>query len=324
VQPEVAQAVERLVAEGVLAPEKAAAPLRSARGELLSVRFELRALLWLGVSLVVAGVGLLVKENLDRIGPLAIAVALAVAAAACLAWVARVAPRFSWDEQASPNLAFDYVLLLGAMLVGADLAFIEVKFTPLGAGWPWHLFFTSLLYAALAVRFDSRVVLSLALSTFAAWRGVAMGSLASAPLGRWQPSLVRANAIVCGALFVLGGWLLVRLRRKAHFEPVAAHMGWLLMLGGLGSGMVEGPAGRMWAAWAAVLLVTGAALAWGAARARRFWLFAMGVLGAYAAISRFVIEAVRYGTMRNLWFLVTSVALIVLLVASQRRLAEDS
>ena len=315
--------MERLVAEGVLAPDKAAVPLRSARGELLSVRFELRTLLWLGVSLVVAGVGLLVKENLDRIGPLAIAVALALAAAACLAWVARVAPRFSWGKQASSNLAFDYILLLGATLVGADLVFIEVKFTPLGAGWPWHLFFTSLLYAALALRFDSRLVLSLALSTFAAWRGVAMGSLASVPFGHWQPGLVRANAIACGVLFVVGGWLLMRLRRKAHFEPVAAHMGWLLVLGGIGSGMVEGPAGRLWTAWAAVLLATGGALAWGAARARRFWLFALGVLGAYAAVSRFVVEAVPDGRMRNLWFLVTSVALIVLLVASQRRLAED-
>ena len=316
--------MERLVAEGVLSPESAAVPLRSARGELLSVRFELRTLLWLGVSLAVAGVALLVKENLDRIGPLAIAVALGVAAAGCLAWVARVAPPFSWDERPSPNLAFDYILLLGATLVGADLAFIEVRFTALGAGWPWHLFFTSLLYAALALRFDSRVVLSLALSTFAAWRGVAMGSLASAPFGRWQPGLVRANAIACGALFVLGGWLLVRLRRKAHFEPVAAHMGWLLVLGGLGSGMVDWRGHPQWAGWAAALLVTGGVLAWGAARARRFWLFAMGVLGTYAAVSRFVVEAVPDGRMRSLWFLVTSVALIVVLVASQRRLAEDA
>jgi hypothetical protein len=322
VNPEVGAAVEALVEEGVLTPEQALIPRRAARGELISVRFELRTLLWLGVSLVVAGVGLLVKQNLDRIGPLAIAIALGVAAAGCLAWVARVAPPFRWDEQASPSLAFDYILLLGATLVGADLAFIEIKFTALGAGWPWHLLFSSLLYAALAMRFDSRVVLSLALSTFAAWRGVAMGSLASAPFGRWQPGLVRANAIACGALFVVAGWALVRLRRKAHFEPTAAHMGWLLVLGSMGFGMVDRLGDPWWVAWAVALALTGAALAWGAALARRFWLFAMGVLGVYAAISRFVVDAVPDGTTRSLWFLVTSVAVIVLLIGSQRRLAE--
>ncbi len=322
-QPEVTEAVERLVADGILAPAEAVTPMHTARGELLSVRFELRALLWLGVSLVIAGAGLLVKENIDSIGPLAIAVTLAAAAAGCFVWVARVAPAFSWGEQVSPNLAFDYILLLGATLLGADLAFIEVKFTALGAAWPWHLLITSLVYAALALRFDSRMVLSLALSTFAAWRGVAMGSLASAPFGRWQPGLIRANAIACGVLFVLGGRLLVRFQRKARFEPVTSHMGWLLVLGGLGSGMVRWEGQPHWAGWTGALLMTGAALAWGAARARRFWLFAMGVLGAYAGVSRFVVESVPWGTTRSLWFLLTSVALIVLLLACQRRLGEE-
>ena len=320
--PEVASAVERLAAEGVLTPEQAVVPRSAARGDLLSIRFELRTLLWLGVSLVVAGVGLLVKENLDRIGPLTIAVALAAAAAACLAWVVRTTPPFSWGEQPSPNLAFDYVLLLGAALVGADLAFIEVKFTPVGPNWPWHLFWTSLIFAALAARFDSRVVWSLALSTFAAWRGVSMGTFASAPLGNWQPALLRVNAIACGALFVAGGLLLLRFKRKAHFEPVAAHMGWLFVLGGLASGMLEPGAQSLWAAWALALLAVAGALTWLAARARRFWLFAMGLLGAYAAVSRFVVESVRLNAQREIWFLASSIALVVVLVTIRRRLEE--
>ena len=44
-----------------------------ASDELVSVRWELRTLLYLGVLLVTAGVGLLVKENFDRIGPVAVA-----------------------------------------------------------------------------------------------------------------------------------------------------------------------------------------------------------------------------------------------------------
>jgi hypothetical protein len=319
---EVASAVERLVGEGNLTPEQALVPRRAARGELLSVRFELRTLLWLGVSLVVSGVGLLVKENLDRIGPLTIAVTLGAAAAACLTWVARVSPPFSWGEQPSPNLAFDYVLLLGAALIGADLAFIEVKFTPLGPNWPWHLFWTSLAFAALAVRFDSRVVWSLALSTFAAWRGVSMGTLASAPLGNWQPAPLRANSIACGAIFVLGGFLLLHLRRKPHFEPVAVHMGWLLVLGGLAAGMLDPGARTRWAAWALALLAVAGVLTWLAARAHRFWLFAIGLLGAYAAVSRFVVESVSGDTQRQVWFLASSIALVVALVRMRHRLEE--
>ncbi len=321
--PEVAGAVESLVRHAALTPEAAALPLRAARGDVVSVRAELRTLLWLGVTLIASGVGVLVKDNLDRIGPLTIAIALGAGAAGCLVWVARAAGPFSWLEQPSPNLAFDYVLLLGVTLLGADLAFIEVKFTPLGPGWPWHLLLTSLLFAALALRFDSRMVFSLALSTVAAWRGVSMGTLARAPLGRWSAGLLRANAIGCGVLFIVTGTLLLRSRRKPHFEPVAAHIGWPLVLGGLVAGMLDGRASGAWPLWGSALFGAGAGLAWWAARARRFWLFAMGLIGAYAAISRFVVEPFRGDTERLVYFLVSSVALIVVLVAARRHLAES-
>ena len=73
-------------------------------------------------------------------------------------------------------VADDDILLLDTMgelndfYAAADLAYVEVRFSPLGAHWPWHLLLVSALYALAALRFDSRVVWSLALSTFLAWR----------------------------------------------------------------------------------------------------------------------------------------------------------
>ena len=167
-----AEAIPRLVEAGIVPPDAAPRLLRVARGELVAVHGELRALLYLGVLLAMGGVGLLVEENLDRIGPVAIAAAIGLAAAAALGWVVRVAPPFSWREAPSPHLAFDYVLLLGVLLAAADLAYVEVRFTPLGAHWPWHLLIVAVFTALAAFRFDSRLAFSLALSTFAAWRGV--------------------------------------------------------------------------------------------------------------------------------------------------------
>src|SRR5258708_13349243 len=106
--PGVAQAIPALRDRGLLPAEEAPRLLRVARGELLSVRAELRALLYAGVLLLTGGVGLLVEQNLERIGPVAIAAALGLGAAAALAWVFRVAPPFSWQEVAPPDLAFTY------------------------------------------------------------------------------------------------------------------------------------------------------------------------------------------------------------------------
>ena len=62
-----------------------------------------------------------------------------MASTACLAWVIRSAPPFSWGEVESPSVAFDYVLLLGLLLPASDLAYVEAQFTLLGPRWMHHL-----------------------------------------------------------------------------------------------------------------------------------------------------------------------------------------
>jgi hypothetical protein len=318
--PDVANAIPKLVEAGALPPEGAPRLLRVARRELVSVHGELRALLYLGVLLVTGGAGILVQQNLDRIGPLAIAVALGLAAAATLVWVARVAPPFSWREVPSPNLGFDYILLLGVLLAAADLAYIEVKFTPLGAHWTWHLLIVAAFTALAAFRFDSRVVFSLALSTFAAWRGVSAARFGTDLWWRTE-NAVRWNAIACGVLFAVLGYVLKRTGRKAHFEPLAVTLGWLLLLGGLGSGMWESAS---WAGWGIALLLVSAGLAAGAYRVRRFPLFAFGVVAAYVALSRLALEGVRLESLGCFWFFLTPLMVIAGLILAQRRMKEPA
>ena len=314
--PDVATAIPRLVDAGVLPAEAAPRLLRVARGELVSVRAELRAILYLGVLLVTGGVGLLVKENLDRIGPLAIAVGLGLAALAALGWVVRIAPPFSWDEAPSPHLGFDYLLLLGVLLAAADLAYVEVHFTPLGEHWAWHLLIVALLTALAAFRFDSRVVFSLSLSTFAAWRGVSVAHLGQGFLWSRVEDALRWNAIACGCLFAVLGFVLARTGRKAHFEPVATHLGWLLVLLALGSGMDA----RGWPAWSVALGVTGFGLCCATFLLRRFPLFAFGVLAAYAGLTRIALEEVSSWELGCFWFFFTPLLVIGALVLAQRRM----
>jgi len=259
-----------------------------------------------------------VKENLDRIGPVAIAVGIGLAAAAALAWVIVKAPPFSWGPVPSPHLAFDYLLLLGVLLTGADLAYVEWKFTPLGAHWPWHLLIMALLAGVAAFRFDSRMIFSLSLSTFAAWRGVS-AFLPSSGLWNGSGDAVRWNAIACGVLFAILGFALARTDRKAHFEPVAVNLGWLLVLGGIGSGTAD-----LALTWSVALLLVGAGLAAGAFQARRFPLFAYGVLGGYAGLSRVVIGFTHFDTLGCFWFSITSLALILGLFFAQRRMREPA
>lgn len=292
VNPDVVRAIATLRTGDVLSAGQAAFFDRVARRGLVSVRFEIRTLLYVGVLLLTSGVGVLVARHQEDIGPLAIATGIALAAAGSLIWVTRRAAPFAWGEVPSPHVAFDYVLLLGLLLVAADLAYAEVQFTVLGPRWAYHLLIVGVLYLLAAYRWDSRTALGLALTTLAAWRGVAL-SLVPALIGPGVAADLRASAIALGALYVGAAVLSVRLARKPHFEEVFAGTGLLLLLGGLLSGVLDDH--PRWSGWlVATLLVAGTVMA-AAFRLRRALYFAAGLVATYIALVRLLFEPFRYG-----------------------------
>src|SRR5262249_61568342 len=110
--PEVVDAIAVLEKKGLLTDAQRAAVLPAADGSLVSVRAEIRTVLYAGVALAVSGVGLFLKENHDRIGPAAIPASLTLRAAACLAFVARRSPPFTWPASPSPHVAPHHLLPL--------------------------------------------------------------------------------------------------------------------------------------------------------------------------------------------------------------------
>lgn len=290
--PDVVRAIASLRAGDVLSAEQAAFFDRVARRGLVSVRFEIRTLLYVGVLLLTSGIGVLVALHQEEIGPLAIAAGIALAAAGSLIWVARRAAPFSWGEIPSPSVAFDYVLLLGLLLVAADLAYVEVQFTVLGPRWAYHLLIVGVLYLLAAYRWDSRTALGLAVATLAAWRGLSV-SLVPAMIGPGVAADLRASAIALGALYVGAAVLSVRLARKPHFEEVFASTGLLLLLGGLLSGVLDDR--QAWSAWLVAVLLTAGGVMAVAFRLGRSLYFAVALVAAYIALVRLLFEPFRYG-----------------------------
>jgi hypothetical protein len=288
-----------------------------ARGELVPVRAELKTLLYAGVLVAISGIGKFVKDYHDRLGPVVIASALGLAALACLIYAFRRSPDFSWGETVSPHLAADYVLVLGALLVASDLAYIERQFRVLGDRWPYHFLVVAVVYFLLAYRFDSRAVLSLAVSAFATWRGA---SVTMAFEGHEQSGfgVLRANALATGALFVAAGYLSVRSGRKPHFEKVYVTAGLLLLFGGVLSGALQGPASS-WLLWEVALGILGASVLGIAWRLRRPLDFAIAVAALWLGVLRLTGEVLKREPL-YLAAAVWSIAAIVVLIKATRRI----
>lgn len=291
-----------------------------ARGELVPIRTELKTLLYAGVLVAVTGVGKFVRDYHDRLGPVVIASAIGAAAVACLVYAFRRSPDFSWGGTASPHLAADYVLVLGALLVATDLAYIERQFRLLGDRWPYHFLVVAALYFLLAYRFDSRAVLSLAVSAFATWRGVSV-SLAFEGRAGSAVAVLRWNALACGALFLAAGFLSVRSGRKPHFEKVYVTAGLLLLFGGILSGVLQ-PATSSWLLWEAILGIVGAAVLAIAWRLRRPIDFAIAVAALWLGVLRLTGEVLKEEPL-YLAAAVWSIVAIVVLVRATRRIQAE-
>jgi len=321
--PETAREIPGLVAAGILAPGAAAPLLARARGELVPARAELRALAGLAVTLLVTGAGLLIRAFHDRLGALPIALLLAGATALALWAARRRSPGFTWARQERADWLLDALVLLAIGLAGGTLAWIEVHFTPLGADWPLHLLVVSLLAGALAIRFDSLAAWTLALSTFAAWRGVALAPRAEvvdAAFSADRSGSLRLNLLLCALLFLALGRLAVRFERKAHFEPATT------FLGVLAAALVPLPGladSGSWPLWALALAALGAAAgAWAFLRRRRA-LLALGALALYVAMTRALFALPNAAGFGCFWFALSTVGAIVLLVVVQRRFARE-
>lgn len=290
---------------------------RIARRELVSLRGPLRFVLTCGILLVAGGIGLFVKENAERIGPLAIAAALTLLALGALAFAWRGAAPFTWERVPERGALCEAMLLLGALLLASDLAWLELQMKVLGTAWPYHLLAVALAYGALAYRHDSRPLLSMALTSFAAWRGVSQELPIQALLGR--AGGVRANALFCAAVFAAGAWHAAR-GHKRHFEPVFSNFAILVLLLALGSGAFT--SGGAWLGWDLLLMGTGAAVAFAAKKRGRPLWFAQGAVAVWLGGCRMFFAAFPE-TLAMLAVALASLGFFVLLVRETRALTEE-
>ena len=198
---------------GAIPPGEAAKLIARERREVFSIHPELRAMSWAGAVLIAAGAGVLLARNIDRIGPLALAAGVGIAAAIAYAYAI-------WRRRNSrTSLVDEYILLLGALLLSADFAYIEGQFHLLDHGWPRHLLLLAIIHGATAYYFNSRTLLSLSIVALAAWMGVEQR--VEAIFDSTVETALRAYA--CAALVLMWRAGHARWRAKQEFERVFEH-----------------------------------------------------------------------------------------------------
>ena len=273
------------------------------RRQVFSLHPELRILAWGGAMLLAAAAGLVLKNNLDRIGPLALSILMAMAAAACYAFV--------WWRRARAAVVDDYVLMLGALVVSADVAFIETQFHLFGDAWHRHFLILAIVHGVTAYLFRSRIVLSLSIAAIAAWLG-----LREKPFD--QPLDYALRAFACAALLLIWRFVHLRYDRGRAFAPTLEHFAANLAFAGAVALMFDDdmlPLGCLIA-----LVIAAAVIAWGV-RTKRETFVLYAFLYAVLAVDVWIVDIFDDAT--SLFFVVLSViGAIVALFAIHARVRE--
>ncbi|WP_333863068.1 DUF2157 domain-containing protein [Chitinophaga sp.] len=186
---------------------------------LFSLHWELKTLLYLGVLLLSGGLGTLIYKNIDTIGHQAILAVIGLLCSACFWYANKHKAPFTWQKAESPNAWWDYVVLLGCLLFISFITYLQGQYDVFGYRLGSAAFIPMVVLFASAYYFDHLGVLSLAITNFAAWLGIAITPvhiLAGNHFG--VESRLIGTALIAGGVLTLAGYASTHFRKKAHFS----------------------------------------------------------------------------------------------------------
>jgi hypothetical protein len=318
---------EKLQAQGII-EEQTVANIKIAEAKRnVSVHWELRTLLYLGVVLLATGLGILIYKNLDSIGHLAIVIGIGLASLGCFVYAYRQAKNYTNAKVESPSIWYDYVVLLGAMLLVTFIGYAQYQFNIFGGRYGMATFVPAILLFALAYKFDHLGVLSMAITTLAAWAGVSITPLHLLQDNDFSSEQIIIVAIMLGAFLIGISYLTKHKKIKAHFAFTYKNFGFHLMMLGLCAAMVIFE--PTWFIWFAVICGFGYFFFKEAEKEKSMYFVSMSTLYVFFtlcyAIGRLFVVADLFDAWVFLVFLYigSAVGLIVFLMNCNKKLKQD-
>lgn len=199
--------------------------------------WELRSLLYLGIVLFTAAIGVLVYKHIDTIGHDILVVTIASLGTACFAYCLKHTKGYSPEKRAAPNFLFDYILLLGCLLLLVFVGYIQAQYNVFGHRWGLAAFIPMLLLFIAAYYFDHLGVLSLAITNLAAWVGITATPTRILQENDFNSEATIYAALTLGAALISGAFLSAVKKLKAHFsftyQNFGAHIFFIALLAAL-------------------------------------------------------------------------------------------
>lgn len=296
---------------------------------LFSVHWELNLLLYTGVLLLTGGLGTLIYKNIDTIGHQAILAFIALLCIGCFLYCWKHKAPFSSQKTASPNTMFDYILLLGSILMVTFFGYIQYQYNLFGNNYNMAAFIPMVILFLVAYRFDHLGILSMAITSIAVWMGISVTPKMLLLIGGFNSLTLIYTYLLLGCILLVAAWLTEKFQFKKHFrfsyQNYGTHVTFIALLAGFFHFFEHIYA----LIWATVILALAGYLYRDAYKNKSFYFILISVLYGYIALCGLclrIIDSLKYVDgfyIILLLFISSTIGLIFFLINTYKKLKSD-
>ena len=192
---------------------------------LISVYWEVKTVLYLGITLLTGGIGTLIYKNIDSIGHQAIIAFITLLTTGCFIYCFKHKKPYSKARVETPNTFFDYILLLGTLSFLILVGYLQYQYNIFGSNYGLATAIPMVALFYIAYDFDHIGILNMAIANLGIWMGVTATPRHLLAAGTFNSQRIIFTYLGFGLLLLAAAWLTQKLIIKKHFKFTYEHYG---------------------------------------------------------------------------------------------------
>lgn len=325
------QLFEQLHSEGILSGSSLQKIKEKEANRLFSVHWEIKTLMYLGVLLLSAGLGILIYKNIDSIGHNVILLFLILLCAGSFYYCFKQKLLFSVKRVASPNALFDYLLLLACLSFITIIAYLQYQYNFFGNRYGLASFIPMTVLFLSAYYFDNIGILSLAITNLAAWLGITVTPLEILKTNDFNDTTIILTGLLLGAFLITVALISVQKNFKKHFQFTYTNFGMHILFISCIAAMLHFE--NVYLLWFLLLMGMAFYFYTKALSERSFYILLITTLYAYFGITYVAINLLSMMRWQDLgpfylgfiYFIASGIGLVLFLIRTNKKIkANDS
>jgi hypothetical protein len=187
---------------------------------IFSLNAELKMFLYLSVLLFTSGIGILIYENIDTIGHVAILSLLLIVTVVCFYFCFKNSVGFRKSETTFESPVLEYLVLLANILTCIFIGYLQFQYKPFGTHYGLATLVPTIVSFICAYYFDNKSVLTIAITGLAAYVGLSVTPQDVFNNDLYLNQSLSFSAIMLGVLLILWAFYSDKIALKTHFKLI--------------------------------------------------------------------------------------------------------